>query len=76
MTWIITKAATGLQVEKGRKQMSEQKAELKVIVNYPAAKGPFEQSDVSPSETLASLKAAVLAAFGLTEGQVNGSTYT
>lgn len=56
--------------------MSEQKAELKVIVNYPAAKGPFEQSDVSPSETLASLKAAVLAAFGLTEGQVNGSTYT
>ena len=48
----------------------------KVLVNYPAAKGPFEQDPASPGETLAALKSAVLAAFGLTEGQVNGSTYT
>jgi hypothetical protein len=47
-----------------------------VIVNYPAAKGPFQQDHASPSETLATLKATVLTAFGLTEGQVNGSTYT
>lgn len=50
--------------------------ELKVIVNYPAARGPYKQDPASPSETLAVLKAAVLTAFGLTEGQVNGSTYT
>ena len=50
--------------------------ELKVIVNYPAAKGPYKQDPANPSETLAVLKAAVLTAFGLTEGQVNGSTYT
>ena len=55
--------------------MTEQK-EPKVIVNYPAAKGPYKQDNVSPSETLATLKAIVLNAFGLTEGQVNGSTYT
>jgi len=72
----VTRAATGLQVEKGNQQMSEQKEQLKVIVNYPAAKGPFEQDHAAPSETLATLKAAVLNAFGLTEGQVNGSTYT
>ena len=33
--------------------MSKQKVELKVIVNYPAAKGPFEQDLASPGETLA-----------------------
>jgi len=71
----MTEAATGLQAEKRSKQMSEHK-DLKVIVNYPAAKGPFEQDHASPSETLAALKATVLTAFGLTEGQVDGSTYT
>ena len=55
--------------------MSEQKV-LKVIVSYPAAKGPYKQDPASSSETLAALKALVLAAFGLTEGQVDGSTYT
>jgi hypothetical protein len=55
--------------------MTDQK-ELKVIVNYPAAKGPYKQDNASPGETLATLKAIVLNAFGLTEGQVNGSTYT
>ena len=47
--------------------------ELKVIANYPAAKGPYKQDPASPSETLAVLKAAVLTAFALTEGQVNGT---
>lgn len=58
--------------------MSDHKAhnELKVIVNYPAAKGPFEQAHASPSETVGTLKAAVLTAFGLKEGQIDGSTYT
>ena len=58
--------------------MSEknEKSDLKVIVNYPAAKGPFEQDHAAPSETVGALKAAVLTAFGLTEGQINGSTYT
>ncbi len=58
--------------------MSEQNEhhDLKVIVNYPAAKGPFEQEHASPSETVGNLKSVVLNAFGLTEGQSNGSTYT
>ena len=58
--------------------MSEQKVhtDLKVTVIYPAAKGPFQQDHADPSETMATLKAAVLTAFGLTEGQVNGSIYT
>ena len=58
--------------------MSEQKVQndLKVIVNYPAAKGPFEQEHASPTETVGTLKSAVLNAFGLAEGQSNGSTYT
>lgn len=58
--------------------MSEQteRRDLKIIVNYPAAKRPFEQDHADPSETVGVLKAAVLAAFGLTEGQIDGSTYT
>jgi len=49
---------------------------LKVIVHYPAAKRPFEEKHASRSETLSTLKSAVLKAFGLTEGQLDGSTYT
>jgi hypothetical protein len=58
--------------------MSDQKShdDLKVVVNYPAAKGPFQQEHASPGETVGALKSAVLNAFGLTEGQSNGSTYT
>lgn len=58
--------------------MSEENAikHLEVIVHYPAAKGPFEQEHASRSETLGTLKSAVLKAFGLTEGQINASTYT
>ena len=56
--------------------MPDQKNDLKVIVNYPAAKGPFQQDHASPAETVGALKAVVLNAFGLTEGQSNGSTYT
>ena len=73
-----TDAATGPQVEKGKNHMSEHKAhhDLEVIVHYPAAKTPFEQEDANPNETVGTLKSAVLKAFGLTEGQNNGSTYT
>lgn len=63
-------------MEKETDQMSEHTKDIKVIVNYPAAKRPYKQDPASPSETLATLKALVLTAFGLTEGQVDGSTYT
>jgi hypothetical protein len=45
--------------------MSEQKAHeyLEVIVNYPAAKKPFEQEHASSRETVGALKSAVLKAF-------------
>ena len=38
---------------------------LKVIVHYAAAKKPYEQNDVSRSETVGTLKIDVLNAFGL-----------
>lgn len=48
---------------------------LKVIVTYMAAATPFKQEAASPSETIGSLKAEVLKAFGLAEGQLpNGDT--
>ena len=54
-----------------------EEALLKVIVTYPAAKRPYEQDNVSPSETVGTLKTAALGAFGLTEGQhADGNTYT
>ena len=43
---------------------------LKVVVHYPAAKKPFEQEHAGRKETIGTLKSAVLAAFGLTEGKV------
>ena len=58
--------------------MSEQnvKDHLKVIVNYPAAKKPFEQERASRSETVGMLKSSALKAFGLTEGESGGNTHT
>ena len=58
--------------------MSEQTGDkyLEVIVHYPAVKKPFEEKHVSRKETLSVLKSAVLNAFGLPEGQVDGKTYT
>lgn len=41
---------------------------LNVTVTYPAAQTPFHDHEASPSETLGSLKARVLTAFGLKEG--------
>lgn len=56
---------------------AERKQTLKVIVTYPAAKEPFEQDQTSRNETVGTLKAAVLKAFGLTEGaSADGNTYT
>jgi len=42
--------------------------QLTVIVHYMAALHPFKDEHVSRSETVATLKAQVLKAFGLTEG--------
>jgi hypothetical protein len=53
------------------------KTTLEVKVTYPAAKKPFVQENVSATETVGTLKTAVLNAFGLTEGQsADGKTYT
>lgn len=41
---------------------------LHVVVHYVAAEQPFQDHEASPSETIGSLKARVLGAFGLTEG--------
>jgi hypothetical protein len=50
---------------------------IKIIVHYPAAKEPFVQDHAARSETIRTLKAQVLAAFGLVEGQTSdGNTYT
>ena len=48
---------------------------LKVTVHYPPAEEPFKDDDADPSETVGQLKARVLLAFGLEEGQTpDGST--
>jgi hypothetical protein len=68
-------------MEKRKKQMPEVVAEkvkttVKVVVTYPAAKKPFE-AEVPRTETVGDLKKAVLAAFGLSEGQsADGKTFT
>ena len=50
---------------------------LDVTVTFAAAKEPFKQKDVSRSETVETLKKAVLNAFGLTEGQTaDGKIFT
>src|SRR5712692_6261132 len=50
---------------------------LKVIVTYPAAKKPYEDNDAPRTETVGTLKSAVLKVFGLTEGQsADGKTFT
>lgn len=55
--------------------MSEES--LKVIVHYAAAMKPYEQDHASRQETVGTLKANVLNAFGLKEGQhADGNTYT
>jgi hypothetical protein len=51
---------------------------IQVIVHYIAAEQPFKE-DAAPGETVGQLKARVLAAFGLSEGQDGGGntvTYT
>jgi hypothetical protein len=50
------------------KQPSAQN-KLKVTVDYPPAEEPFKDDDADPSETVGHLKARVLLAFGLEEGQ-------
>jgi hypothetical protein len=52
------------------------KETLHVVVHYPAAKEPFKDDNASPSETVGSLKARVLIAFGLSEGQQGNDVFT
>lgn len=47
--------------------MSTVTTRLKVTVHYVAAAQPFKDDDADSSETLASLKARALTAFGLVE---------
>lgn len=49
---------------------------LHVDVHYPAAKEPFRDEHTNTTETVGSLKARVLTAFGLTEGQQGNETVT
>jgi hypothetical protein len=46
----------------------KQKETLHVVVHYPAAKEPFKDEAAHRSETVGQLKARVLTAFGLVEG--------
>jgi len=52
------------------------KETLHVVVHYPAAKEPFKDDNASLSETVGSLKARVLTAFGLSEGQQGNDVFT
>ena len=56
--------------------MSKNDTLKEVTVTYPAARKPFEESDVPRAETVGTLKAAVLKAFGLTEGTSPDGTTT
>jgi hypothetical protein len=47
---------------------------LRVTVHYPPAEEPFKDHDADPGETVGHLKARVLEAFGLTEGQLPDGT--
>ena len=47
---------------------------IKVKVKYAAAAKPFVDDAVPPTETLGTLKARVLTAFGLTEGSLPDGT--
>jgi hypothetical protein len=54
----------------------ETRTKLEVVVHYVAAEHPFKE-DAPPEETVGQLKMQVLAAFGLTEGQMpDGNTVT
>jgi hypothetical protein len=48
---------------------------LRVVVHYPAAKEPYREN-ARRTETVGILKSHVLTAFGLTEGQHDGQTFT
>ena len=61
-----------------KEEKEEKSKQLRVVVHYPAAAEPF-QGEADREETVGQLKARVLAAFGLTEGQTpdgNTTVYT
>jgi hypothetical protein len=71
----------GLQVEKRNQEnvRNNSKSRGNTESHCPLSGGeePFEQDNASRKETVGTLKSAVLAAFGLTEGQsADGGTFT
>ena len=59
--------------------MSHDNSRVHVVVHYVAAEQPFQDQNAERSETVGSLMARVLAAFGLTAGNQpdgNIATYT
>ena len=59
--------------------MTKIETQLHVVVHYMAAEQPFQDHHADPAETLGALKARVLTAFGLVEGNLpdgNIATYT
>jgi len=59
--------------------MANPHTQLHVVVHYAAAEQPFNDHDADPAETVGALKARVLAAFHLTEGNLpdgNVAQYT
>jgi len=47
---------------------------LNITVHFAPAEEPFKDHDADPGETVGHLKARVLGAFGLTEGQLPDGT--
>lgn len=60
-----------LPAQKGAATPTHTETKLQVIVHYVAAEHPFKD-DAEPGETVGQLKARVLSAFGLSEGQDGG----
>lgn len=68
------------QLEREEEVLLEQEHQgydfLNVVVHYPAAKEPYRENNARRSETVSVLKSRTLTAFGLTEGQHDGQTFT
>jgi hypothetical protein len=66
-----------VDVKGGETFLSREKTHtLKVVVKFVAATKPFENNHASRTETVGQLKARVLTAFGLSEGQQGSQTFT
>ena len=65
-----------IEIAGGEVFVSQELGTLRVTVHYIAAKEPYKDSHAERTETVGTLKARVLTAFGLSEGQQGGQTYT